>query len=111
MPSATLTCLSPDLKKIIQHEAVTHIPDLAERKIFLDLVAALADCKGTLMGFEVPVASGQQASQSGRTKRAPSKYNLFIKRCASSKAKGGEGRDFKTCSVEWKAQKARTPRR
>lgn len=105
MPAATLTCLAPGLKKIIQHEAVTHIPDLAERKLFLDLVAAMADCQGTLMGFEAPDASGTQPGR--RTKRAPSAYNLFIRRCASSTAKGGEGKNLKTCAVEWRAAKVK----
>ena len=107
MPAATLTCLAPGLKRIIEHETASHIPDLAERQIFLRLVAALADCQGTLLGFEAPAGSRQQPSGTGRPKRAPSAYNLFIKKCASSKAKGGEGRDFKTCAVEWRAVKVK----
>lgn len=106
MPHATLTCLAPGLKKIIMHEASTHISDLAERKIFLDLVAALANCQGTLIGFEVPAAIERQVAGDGRKKRAPSAYNTFIKKCASSKAKGGEGKDFKACALTWKEQKA-----
>lgn len=98
----TLTCLAPGLKRIIEHEAVSHIPDLAERQIFLRLVAEMADCDGILIGFEPPAGSARH-----RTKRAPSAYNLYIKHCASSKDKGGEGKDFKTCSLEWKSQKAR----
>ena len=105
MPAATLTCLAPGLKRIIEHEAITHIPDLAERTIFLRLIAALADCQGTIMGFEAPASSEPQSGQAKRAKRAPSAYNLFIKKCAGSKAKGGEGKDFKTCSVEWKRRK------
>ena len=65
--------------------------------MFLELVAALADCRGTLIGLEAP--------GSGRVKRAPSEYNQFITNCARSKKKGGEGKDFKTCSVEWKRRK------
>jgi hypothetical protein len=96
MPAASISCLHPQLKRIIEHEAVTHIPDLAERQVFLRLIAALADCQGTLLGL-VP------GTATGRAKRSPSAYNLFIKKCASSKAKGGEGKDFKTCAVEWRA--------
>ena len=97
MPTASISCIHPQLKAILVHEAATHIPDARERAIFLELVKALADCRGTLIGLET--------SRSGRAKRAPSPYNLFLKQCASSKANGGEGKDFKTCSVEWKQLK------
>ena len=103
MPTASISCIHPGLKTIMVHEAASHIPDLAERQIFLRLVAALPDCQGTLMGFEAPAASGSQPGSTKRTKRAPSFYNLHMKKCASSKAKGGEGKDFKACAVEWKA--------
>ena len=106
MPTANISCIHPGLKTIMVHEAASHIPDLAERQIFLRLVAALADCQGTLMGFEAPATSRQQPGGTGRTKRAPSAYNLHMKKCVSSKANGGEGKDFKTCSVEWKQRKA-----
>jgi hypothetical protein len=102
MPATAISCLHPQLKRIIEHEAASHIPDLAERQIFLHLVEALADCKGMLIGFEPPTEERR-----GRAKRAPSAYNLFIKQCASSKAKGGAGKDFKTCAVEWKRVKPR----
>jgi hypothetical protein len=105
MPAAAISCLHPQLKRIIEHEAASHIPDLAERQVFLRLIVALADCQGTLMGFEAPEQEGR-----GRTKRAPSQYNLHLKKCASSKAKGGEGKDFKTCAVEWRAAKAQQRR-
>ena len=98
MPTATISCLHPQLKAILVHEAARHIEDAQERRIFLDLVKALADCRGTLIGLET--------SRSGRAKRAPSPFNLFLKQCASSKANGGEGKDFKTCAVEWKQRKA-----
>ena len=103
MPTASISCLHPGLKAILVHEAASHIPNLAERQIFLRLVAALADCQGTLLGFEAPAGSEQKPGKAGRTKRAPSAYNIFIKTCASSKAKGGQGRDFKACAVEWRA--------
>ena len=105
MPTANISCIHPGLKAIMVHEAASHILDLAERQIFLRLVAALPDCQGTLIGFETPATSRQQPGGTGRTKRAPSAYNLFIKKCASSKAKGGEGKDFKACSIEWKQRK------
>ena len=97
MPTASISCLHPGLKAILVHEAATHIENLQERRIFLELVGALADCRGALIGLE--------ASSAGRVKRAPSAYNLFLKKCAGSKAKGGDGKGFKTCAVEWKAQK------
>ena len=97
MATASISCLHPQLKAILVHEAATHIEDVRERRIFLELVNALADCQGTLIGLET--------SGGGRAKRAPSEYNLFLKQCAGSKAKGGEGKDFKTCSVEWKRRK------
>ena len=98
MPATSISCIHPGLKTIMVHEAASHIQDLEERRIFLELVNALADCKGTLIGL-VP---GTGAT---RAKRAPSKYNLFLKTCAGSRAKGGEGKDFKTCAVEWRAAK------
>ena len=98
MPTASISCLHPGIKAILVHESASHIPDLAERQIFLRLVAALPDCQGTLIGLA-------QGSGAGRTKRAPSAYNLYLKKCASSKAKGGEGKDFQTCAVEWRAAK------
>ncbi len=99
MPTATISCLHPGFKAILVHEAASHISDLGERQVFLRLVAAIPDCQGTLLGL-VP------ASGATRSKRAPSAYNLHMKRCASSKAKGGEGKDFKTCAVEWRAATA-----
>lgn len=97
MPTATISCLHPSLKAILVHEAAQHIENLQERRIFLELVKALADCRGTLIGLET--------SSGSRAKRSPSAYNLFLRQCAGSKAKGGEGKDFKTCSVEWKRRK------
>ena len=103
MPTTSISCIHPGLKTILVHEAASHIQDLAERQIFLRLVNALADCQGTLLGFEAPAGSEQKPGKAGRTKRAPSAYNLHMKKCASSKAKGGQGKDFKTCAVEWRA--------
>ena len=100
MPAGSISCIHPGLKAILTHEAASHIADLRERRIFLELVNALADCKGTLLGL----APGSGAT---RSKRAPSAYNLFIKHCASSKAKGGDGKDLKTCAVEWRATKVK----
>ena len=100
MPAASISCIHPGLKAILVHEAASHIVDLRERRIFLELVNALADCQGTLLGL----APG---TTTGRSKRAPSAYNLHMKKCASSKAKGGEGRDFKTCAVAWRAAKGK----
>ena len=97
MPTASVNCVHPGLKAILTHEAASHIPDLAERQIFLRLVSALPDCQGTLMGLEATSAGTQR-----RAKRAPSAYNLFMKQCASSEAKGGQGRGFKACAVEWR---------
>lgn len=97
MPTASISCLHPGLKAILVHEAATHIENLQERRTFLELVEALADCRGALIGLE--------ASRGGRVKRAPSAYNLFLRQCAGSKAKGGEGKDFRTCAVEWKQRK------
>lgn len=96
----TISCLHPQFKAILVREATTQIPDLAERQIFLRLVAILADCQGMLIGLEATPVRDQR-----RAKRAPSPYNLFLKQCASSKAKGGEGKDFKTCTVEWRQRK------
>lgn len=94
-----LSCLSPQLKLILQQEA-RHITDEAEKGVYLKLLEALLDCpKGILIGLE------DQGQKRSRTKRAPSAYNLHMKKCASSKAKGGEGRDFKACAVAWKARK------
>lgn len=98
MPTASISCIHPGLKAILVHEAASHIGDARERRIFLELVNALADCQGTLLGLAPGTATG-------RVKRAPSAYNLHMKKCASSKAKGGEGRDFKACAVEWKANR------
>ena len=108
MPTASISCLHPGLKAILVHEAVSHIPDLAERQIFLRLVAAMADCQGTLMGLEAPAGSEQKPGKAGRTKRAPSAYNLHMKQCVSSERKGGRGRDFPTCVEEWRVIKGKT---
>lgn len=105
MAYVTLSCLHPQLKAILIDESSRHIRDATERAIFLRLVAALTDCQGTLIGFEPSAGAGRQPTEGRRTKRAPSAYNLFIRKCASSKAKGGEGRDFKTCAVAWRAAK------
>ena len=96
MPTASISCIHPGLKAILVHEAASHIADLRERQAFVTLLEAITACPaGTLMSVE----------NSGRTrvKRAPSAYNLHMKKCASSKAKGGQGKDFKTCAVEWRA--------
>ena len=83
-----------------------HIEDARTRAIFQKLVESIPDCaNGRLLGFEV--SEGGKGRGAGRTKRAPSPYNNFLKRCAGSKAKGGDGKDFKTCAIEWPAEKAR----
>ena len=102
MPATSISCIHPGLKAILTHEAASHIVDLAERQIFLRLVAAMADCPGMLIGLETTSTGAPR-----RAKRAPSAYNLYLKKCASSKAKGGEGKDFKTCAVEWRAAKGK----
>ena len=95
MPATAINCLHPGLKSILVHEAASHIQDGEERRIFIELVNGLPDCQGALLGL----------APAGRSKRAPSAYNLFLKKCASSTAKGGEGKDFRICSREWKEQK------
>jgi hypothetical protein len=98
MPHAGISCVHPGLKTILVHEAASHIKDDRERRIFVELVNSVADCQGTLLGLVA-------ASGATRSKRAPSAYNLHMKKCASSKAKGGEGKEFKACAVEWRAAK------
>lgn len=48
-----------------------------------------------------PVDSG-----TATTKRKPSEYNLFIKQCATSTEKGGQGKPFKTCVEDWRNKKS-----
>lgn len=97
-----ISCLSPGLKLILQAEA-RHIEDAAEKRAYLKLLEALADCSpGVLIGIDA--GESERGRRRSDTKRAPSAYNLFIKKCASSKAKGGEGKDFKACTLAWKRQ-------
>lgn len=96
MPTA-ISCLHPQLKLILKGEA-HHISDDAERKVFLKLLEGITDCQGILIGLE----SG--AGKAGRVKRKPSAYNEFMGQCARSKEKGGQGRDFKACALEWKKE-------
>jgi|GEM_PF-6805028 len=99
MATAAITCLHPGLKTILVHEAESHIEDDEELRIFLDLLSSIADCQGMVIGLEAAQGGGV------RVKRAPSAYNLFMKQCASSTAKGGDGKDFKACGLEWKRKK------
>ena len=94
MPDATITCLAGAIKQIFQAEA-KHLEDEKERRAFLVALDEIDDCPaGQLIGV-----SGHSGH---KTKRAPSPYNLFLKKCASKKENGGQGRDFKTCTLDWK---------
>lgn len=51
------------------------------------------------------IGTGKKPSKT--TKRAPSQYNKFIQKCASSPEKGGQGKSMKECAREWGELKKR----
>ena len=98
MPHLSISCLGEGLKQVLQHEG-RHIEAPAEKAAYDRTLRAIPTCPiGMLIGIE-PAPTGR----GGRTKRAPSEYNLFMKGCVSGKEKGGQGREFKSCVNEWKA--------
>lgn len=99
MPDLRLTCLSAEARGLVLSE-MHHIKGAKERETFTRLINQVAECP---VGQSVGIATG--AGKGSKAKRAPSAYNLFLKQCASSKEKGGQGRSFKECSAEWKAKK------
>ena len=95
MPAVTLTCLAPGLKQILEQEA--HHLDPETHRVFMRLIEQVAGCPpGMLMGV---------GGSNAKPKRAPSAYNNFMKDCASKRENGGQGKDFKTCTVEWRSRK------
>ncbi|MDZ4263824.1 MAG: hypothetical protein U1B30_16020 [Pseudomonadota bacterium] len=94
------------MKALIQKE-LHHVTDEATRKVFAEIVKVVANCPaGQQVGVQVikePAGgAGAPAGRAKREKRAPSEYNKFMGQCARSKDKGGQGKDFKSCAVDWK---------
>lgn len=97
MADTAITCISGAIKAIFIQEA-KHLEDEKQRRSFLVSLDEIDDCPaGQLLG----IAGG--TSKSVRVKRAPSAYNLFLKKCASKPENGGRGLSFKQCTVEWKS--------
>ena len=100
MPSLALTCLSSEVKALVEKE-LHHITDEATRKVFAEIVKVVASCPaGQQVGVEL-IDTGR-GGRSKREKRAPSEYNTTMGDCMRSRDKGGEGRDFKSCVADWK---------
>ena len=78
------TCFSPDLKEIIAQV----LPELQP------MLNAIPDCDD---GQDMNVCLDD--GKGGKKKRAPSKYNLFVKSCLQS------GKNMHDCAGDWKKQK------
>lgn len=99
MPKVVLTCLSPAAKTLLESQVVS-IQNAETKAIFKEIVGAVADCEaGRFIGIEVE-ETGRRSS-SGRIKRKPSAYNLFIRHCIKT-----EGLALPKCAVRWKALSA-----
>lgn len=97
MPQTGISCLSDGLKAILMEES-GHIENPRQRQEFETTVQQVPSCPvGMLIGLE--------AGKSGGKKRAPSAYNEWIRKCASKKEKGGMGKPFKECALEYKRNK------
>lgn len=97
MPALTLTCLSPQVKALIQKE-LHLISDEATRKVFTEIVKVVASCPaGQQVGVEL-LESGR-GGRARREKRAPSEYNTFTGNCMR------QGKSMKECAVAWRRQK------
>lgn len=89
-------CLSPQVKTAIQKE-ITGISDVRERQQFLALLNEMSKCPdGSPIGFYT-----DKDHRQSKGKRAPSKYNMFVKECLEK----GQGETFKECAIMWKKRK------
>lgn len=101
MPPISISCLHPQLKRILVFEA-KHIEDRKERDAFMGLIEAIANCSGMLIGLE----QGATGRSRRRTERPPSKYNQFIGKCIRERPEGQPTPDaMKACAGKWKAMK------
>lgn len=68
---------------------------------------SLEDLKDRISSCDLELAVAPGTTEKSKKKRSPSKYNLFIGKCASGEEKGGMGKTFKQCAVLWKEEKAK----
>jgi hypothetical protein len=101
MPQAKITCISSGLREVLMHES-RHLVNPATKMEYEKTLRALPACPtGMLIGIEAPGGRGR-VKDPNAPKRAPSAYNLFVRKCVKD-----EGKDFKTCAVEWRKEKER----
>ena len=68
--------------------------------------AWIEDSKFSLEQLKQKIADCEMVAEEKDSKgRRLSKYNLFIKQCATSVEKGGQGKNFKECVKDWKGSK------
>ncbi len=90
-------CLGVDIKFAIRE----YLSALNPKSNIDFMLKTIPDCKDP-EGIQLcsTTAEGPDKQQGTRSKRAPSKYNLFTASCM----KGGE-KTMKDCASEWKRQK------
>ncbi len=63
---------------------------------------SLEDLKTKIESCDFPVV--KRTAKGEKAPRELSEFNLFIKNCATSKDKGGQGKSFKECVSLWRAR-------
>lgn len=96
-----ITCLSPEAKELMA-EALSAMGEDGSQ------IYAVPDCSEGAVGFGTGAGGGRRSSGAPKTKRAPSKYNLFIGECMRARkpdGRAGATQAMKECAVEWKRNK------
>ena len=97
-----VTCIGSALRNILKAEA-HHVTDSKTRETFEALLKETPDCQnGGVLGLETD--NGE--AKSGRTKRPPSEYNLFVGQCIKERPKDQPVPEaMKGCAVKWRKRK------
>lgn len=87
---AVITCLSPSAKETL---------DILSDQDLRELLAEIPECSSGDLHLE-------SDAKAEKTKRAPSKYNIFVGECLKDRPEGAKVTEFmKTCAIRWKSLK------
>lgn len=109
LPVIDCDCMDKSTRKVL-----THILDKELKYLSRFPTAMVDDAKYSLetlrekiaqCDFPKPDKKTDESGETPKTKRKLSKYNLHMKECASGKEKGGRGKSFKECIIEWNESK------
>jgi len=108
LPEIDCDCMDKSTRKVLTHVLDKELKYLSRFPTAMvdDATYSLEILREKIAQCDFPKPDKtDKTEKKQKTKRKPSEYNLHMKECASSKEKGGQGKGFKECALDWRKLK------